>query len=79
MHDFLPVPGLVTLVADLAEVDFRQFGGRVEGLLLHVVAREVHACARADVAEPVPLVHAVFAYADFDVQTVVVLTVDLTS
>jgi len=44
---------------------------------LYSLVRQVHACIRADFRERIPLIHSKFSHADVDVQTVVVLGVDL--
>lgn len=51
--------------------------GRVEGHALDVFLRQVHARVGADIGEGIPFIHAKFADADVDVETIVTLWVDL--
>lgn len=62
--------------ADLGLVDLGELGGGALVGALDVGFAQIHARVGADVAEAVPFVHAEFADADFDVETVVVLDVD---
>lgn len=62
----------------LCKVDSGKLGGSAQVYALHFTFTQVHARARADITEAVPLVHAEFADADLDVQAVVILWIDLT-
>jgi hypothetical protein len=68
----------VSVVTVLAEMNFRKFGSSVEILLLYIGAGKMHTCTGADIAEAVPFIHTVLADTNLDIETIVVLAVDLT-
>ena len=64
-------------MAVLAEEDLGKFCGGVEVLCLNVRTSKVHAGACADVSKSVPLIHAILSNTNLNVESVVILAIDL--
>lgn len=67
---------LGSLPSDLCSVDASELSGGIQVHTLNFIPCEVSAGVGADVGKTIPLVHAEFSDADFDIETVVIFLVD---